>query len=257
MDKATLIGMFGAATVVALAIILGGNPAMFISIPGLLIVVGGTLGITLAMITLPKFLQSFKIIGKAFSTRSDNPTELIEQIIELAKIARKDGALALEDAEIDNPFLKRGVMMIVDGHSTEVINTALTREIDMMLQRHETGQKMMRSIYDVAPAMGMIGTLVGLVQMLASLDDPASIGPAMATALLTTLYGAFIAQAIALPIYEKLVLRTAEEEVNKSLVLEGVKGIQEGLNPKVLEELLNTFLPASARAGDDADEAKA
>ena len=256
MDKTTLLGILAALSVVALAVSMGKNPLVFVSVPSLLIVVGGTLGITMAMITFPRFLDSFRIIGKAFTRhRHHTPLDLIDEVFDLAQIARKRGALALEDEEIPHPFLNKGVEMIVDGHTTEVIDQAMSREIDMAAYRHESGQRMLRGIYDVAPAMGMIGTLIGLVQMLGSLDDPSTIGPAMATALLTTLYGAIIAQAVALPIMEKLRLRAEEEEVEHALILEGVKGIQEGINPKVLRELLLTFLPGRQRYLEEEDNA--
>jgi len=253
LDKTTLFGMFAALTVVGVAISLGKNPLVFVSIPSVLIVVGGTLGITVAMITVERFVDSFRVIGKAFTRHSHDPIGLIEHIAELAQLSRKKGVLALDDEEIEHPFLEKGVDMIVDGHSLEVIDQALSREIDMAAGRHESGQRMLRAIYDVAPAMGMIGTLIGLVQMLSSLSDPSSIGPAMATALLTTLYGALIAQAVALPIMEKLRMRSEDEELEQDLILEGVKGIHDGLNPKVLRELLLTFLPGRQRPDYDSE----
>ncbi len=255
MDKTTLTGILAALGVVAIAISLGKNPLVFVSLPSILIVIGGTLGITIAMITFERFIDSFRVIGKAFRRHHHDPLDLIDHIAELANISRKQGVLALEDEEFLHPFLQKGVEMIVDGHSLEVLDHTMSREIDMAATRHEGGQRMMRAIYDVAPAMGMIGTLIGLVQMLGSLNDPSTIGPAMATALLTTLYGALIAQAIALPIMEKLRLRSEQEELEAELILEGVKGIHEGMNPKVLRELLLTFLPGRQRL--DFDEAPA
>ncbi|MDD3609054.1 MAG: MotA/TolQ/ExbB proton channel family protein [Halothiobacillaceae bacterium] len=251
MDFATLLGIIGAFAVMVAAIAVGGDMAIFFNIPSLFIVVGGTLGVTIAMITFPQFIESFKVIFKAFTHKPVDQIALIDEAAHLAQIARREGILALEREEISNPFLLRGVLLCVDGHAPQVVQMMLTRDINMMLQRHENGQRMMKAVFDVAPAMGMIGTLIGLVQMLTNMDDPKKIGPAMAVALLTTLYGALIAQVVALPIMEKLALRTQEETLNKQIILEAVNGIQEGLNPKVLRELLLSFLPENRRPASD------
>jgi chemotaxis protein MotA len=165
-------------------------------------------------------------------------------------MARKSGLLALEGKEIKNEFLGKGIRLCVDGHDPEFVSRMLTKDINQTIERHETGVGIFKAIGGSAPAMGMIGTLVGLVQMLSSMDDPKAIGPAMAIALLTTLYGAVIANAFALPIADKLAFRSSEERINKSLILETIKGIQDGLNPKVLRELLKTYLPSNKRGGD-------
>lgn len=251
MDKATIIGIASALGVVIIAIALGEYPLGFISVPGALIVIGGTLSITLAMITFRQFVQSFGVIKQAFLERPHNLAGLIDEIEELAQVARRDGALALEEQEISHPFLQEGVRMIVDGQPMEVIERTLEHDIELSEERHEGGVQMFKAIYDVAPAMGMIGTLVGLVQMLGSLDDPSTIGPAMATALLTTFYGALIAQAIALPIMTKLQMRATQESREQRLILEGIHGIQDGLNPRILRGLLETFLPSRDRQEDD------
>lgn len=250
MDKATLIGIVSALGVVTLAIGLGQYPLGFVSIPGALIVVGGTLSITIAMITFRQFIHSFGVIKQAFLERRHNLTDLIDEIEELAHVARHDGALALEDQDISHPFIEKGVRMIVDGQPIENIERTLERDIELTEERHDGGVQMFKGIYDVAPAMGMIGTLVGLVQMLGSLDDPSSIGPAMATALLTTFYGAVIAQAIALPIMTKLHMRATQESREQRLILEGIRGIQDGINPRILRGLLETFLPSRDRQED-------
>ncbi|MDG4866898.1 MotA/TolQ/ExbB proton channel family protein [Guyparkeria sp. 1SP6A2] len=247
MDKATIIGILSALGVVILAIGLGNYPLGFISIPGALIVVGGTLSITIAMITFRQFVYSFGVVRKAFVDRPHSLVGLVDEIEELSQVARHDGALALEDQEVSHPFMQKGVRMIVDGQPMEVIEQTLERDIELSEERHDGGVQMFKSIYDVAPAMGMIGTLVGLVQMLSSLDDPSTIGPAMATALLTTFYGAVIAQAIALPIMTKLAMRSTQESREQRLILEGIRGIQDGINPRILRGLLETFLPSRER----------
>lgn len=250
MDKATIIGILSALGVVILAIGLGNYPLGFISIPGALIVVGGTLSITIAMITFRQFVHSFGVVRKAFVDRPHSLVGLVDEIEELSQVARHDGALALEDQEVTHSFMRKGVRMIVDGQPMEVIEQTLERDIELSEERHDGGVQMFKSIYDVAPAMGMIGTLVGLVQMLSSLDDPSTIGPAMATALLTTFYGAVIAQAIALPIMTKLAMRSNQESREQRLILEGIRGIQDGINPRILRGLLETFLPSRERLED-------
>ncbi|HDZ16174.1 MAG TPA: flagellar motor protein PomA, partial [Methylophaga aminisulfidivorans] len=161
---------------------------------------------------------------------------------------------ALEKQEIANPVLEKGVRMLVDGHEPGVVKKALTTEMNETVNRHSVGQQIFKAMGDAGPAMGMIGTLVGLVQMLSNMSDPKSIGPAMAVALLTTLYGAMLANMFALPVSDKLALRSGEELMNKNIIIEGVMGIQEGQNPKVLGEILQNFLPASKRDSADAAE---
>jgi chemotaxis protein MotA len=197
--------------------------------------------------TLGQFIGSIKTAMKAFMYKSESPEEIIERVVELAGIARKEGLLALERQEITNPVLAKGVTMLVDGHEPTVVRKALLTEMNETLNRHSIGQQIFKAIGDAAPAMGMIGTLVGLVQMLSNMSDPKSIGPAMAVALLTTLYGAMLANMFALPIADKLALRSNEEQMNKNIIIESVLGIQDGQNPKILGEILKNFLPASKR----------
>ncbi|MCS4502825.1 flagellar motor protein PomA [Arhodomonas aquaeolei] len=254
MDLATLIGLIGATGVIMMAIVVGGDAAIFLNVPSLLIVVSGALLATLIKFPLSQFLGAFKSVGRAFKYRSDDPRRLIEQTVDLAQVARKEGLLALENYEVDNPFLQQGVQLLADGHEPEFVKKVLGQEIDLSIERAERGENVFRALGDVAPAMGMIGTLIGLVQMLSNMDDPKKIGPAMAIALLTTLYGAVIANAIALPLADKLAARNTEERLNRTLILEGLISIQEGLNPRVIEELLKTYLPTSQRQ-DATDEA--
>ena len=181
----------------------------------------------------------------------DPPDALIEKIVEMADAARKGGFLALEEAEIENPFMQKGVDMLVDGHDIEVVRETLKKDIQMTTERHEFGGSIFKGLADVAPAMGMIGTLVGLVAMLSNMDDPKSIGPAMAVALLTTLYGAFLANVICLPIAAKLENRKEEEKLNQSLILDGIVGIADGQNPKVIEGILKNYIAAGKRGGDE------
>ncbi|HBR96106.1 MAG TPA: flagellar motor protein PomA [Gammaproteobacteria bacterium] len=247
MDIATIVGLFGGLAVIVSAIFLGGSVGTFVNIPSLVVVIGGTMMVTLCQISLGQFLGSFKVALRAFMHKSTNPEALIEEAIDLADTARKEGILALESREIGDPFLDTGIKLCIDGHSPEVVTKMLSKDINLELDRQNTGVTMFKSVAEASPAMGMIGTLIGLVQMLSNMDDPKSIGPAMAVALLTTLYGAIIANAIALPIAAKLKAVSATERLNKLLILESISGIQEGTNPRVLQQLLTTYLPEKQR----------
>ena len=255
MDLATLLGILGAVLVITGAIFLGGDAPTFFNVPSILVVVGGTFAATLTQISIGRFFGSFKVGLKAFMHKSVPPQSLIEEAVELANVARKEGILALEEREIAHPFLKKGIDLCIDGHPPEVVQKMLSRDVNLTIERHEIGVRMFKAIGDSAPAMGMIGTLIGLVQMLSSMDDPKMIGPAMAVALLTTLYGAIIANAFAIPIAEKLRLISREEKLNKRLILESISSIQGGTNPRVVEQLLMTFLPESKRQSAAVEEA--
>lgn len=251
MDLATVIGMLGAIGFVVMAMILGGNMAMFINVPSILIVFGGTLFVVLSQFTLGQFFGAGKVAGKAFMFKIDSPETLIEKIVEMADAARKGGFLALEEAEIENPFMQKGVDMLVDGHDIEVVRETLSKDISMTTDRHEFGATIFKNMGDVAPAMGMIGTLIGLVAMLSNMDDPKAIGPAMAVALLTTLYGAFFANVMCLPVSLKLQNRAEEEKLNQKLVLDGIVGIADGQNPRVIEGILKNYLAANKRGTEE------
>ena len=255
MDLATIIGIIGAIGFIVMAMILGGDLGMFADVPSVLIVFGGTLFVTLSQFTLAQFFGAGKVAGKAFMFKIDSPDALIEKVVEMADAARKGGFLALEEAEIENPFMQKGVDMLVDGHDIEVVRETLAKDISMTTERHEFGASIFKGMGDVAPAMGMIGTLIGLVAMLSNMDDPKAIGPAMAAALLTTLYGAFLANVICLPISNKLKNRLEEEKLNQKLVLDGIVGIADGQNPRVIEGILKNYLAASKR-GAGAEEEK-
>ena len=250
MDLATLIGMLGAIGFIVMAMILGGDLGMFVDIPSVLIVFCGSLFVVLSNFTMGQFFGIGKVAGKAFMFKLETPEELIDKAVELADSARKGGFLALEEAEIPNAFMRKGVDMLVDGHDADVVRETLQKDISLTSTRHDAGATLFKALGDVAPAMGMIGTLIGLVAMLSNIDDPKAIGPAMAVALLTTLYGAFLANVIAIPIQAKLEKRKDEEELNQKLILDAVLGIQDGQNPKVIEGILKNYLPESKRQID-------
>ncbi|NVJ49704.1 MAG: flagellar motor protein PomA [Gammaproteobacteria bacterium] len=247
MDIATLIGLFGAAGIVALAMILAGGFGQFIDIPSVLVVVIGSHLVVLGQYPLADFIGAAKAGMKTILFKSPDFQETIAKIVELADLSRKGGLLSLEGAEINEPFLKKGVGLLVDGHDGEVVKSILEKDVAMASQRHETGSAVFKSLADVAPAMGMIGTLIGLVAMLGNMDDPKSIGPAMAVALLTTLYGAMIANMMAMPIADKLKTRDSEEKIARKLMIDGLLGIQAGQNPRVIEQVLLGYLAESKR----------
>ncbi len=255
MDLATLIGFLGAFGVVIAAIIAGGDPMIFVDIPSVLIVMGGSAMVVCSKFAIKQIPKAFGIAAKAFFTKQNKPEEVIELCYKLADEAKKGGILALEKIQIDNDFLKRGVAMSVDGIKPEIINSNLVTEKNEMLARHEQGQKIFRSLADVAPALGMIGTLIGLVQMLANMSDPESVGPAMAVALITTFYGAVIAYMVAGPIADKLTLRSGEEELCCNIVIDAVAAINEGINARVVRDSLFNYLPPSQRPTDQNEAA--
>ncbi|WP_240220897.1 flagellar motor protein PomA [Rheinheimera hassiensis] len=249
MDLATLVGMLGAIGFIVMAMVLGssGNVGMFADTVSVLIVFGGSIFVVISKFTLSQFFGSGKAAVKAFMFKIESPEELIEKAVQLADSARKGGFLALEEAEIPNAFMQKGVNMLVDGHDADVVRATLLKDISLTEKRHETAIAIFKSLGDVAPAMGMIGTLVGLVAMLSNMDDPKAIGPAMAVALLTTLYGAFIANVIAIPLADKLAIRNQQEKMNNQLILDAILGIQDGQNPKVIEGILRNYLAQGKR----------
>lgn len=247
MDIATLVGLLGSLGIVIAAMATGGDVGTFINAPSLLIVVGGTILVALMKFTLGQFLGAGKIAGKAFMFKSISPEDIITETVELADAARKGGLLSLEDKTVSSDFMQRGIQLLVDGHDPDIVRTLLNKEMKLTYDRHEFGSEIFKAMGDVAPAMGMIGTLVGLVQMLSNMSDPKSIGPAMAVALLTTLYGAMIATMIVLPMADKLAVRKNEEALNQALIIDGLLAIQAGQNPRVIEQMLRNYLPEKKR----------
>jgi chemotaxis protein MotA len=245
MDLATIIGLLGAFSLIFMAI---DDMAAFIDTPSMLIVVGGSIMVVMFRSSLGEFLGAIAVMGKTFKNKIDEPGALIEQIVELATIARKDGMIALEGQEIDNPFMSKAVSMLVDGTDPAIIKSSLDRELISTKQRHARGAKIFSAWGEIAPAMGMIGTLIGLVQMLGNMGDPKSIGPAMAVALLTTMYGAILANVICLPIAMKLENQADLEAANNELIIEGILFIQDGGNPRVLSDFLGSFLGPKERS---------
>lgn len=247
MDLATLVGLIGAVALVIIAMLMSGELIMFVNGPSLVIVFGGTIFASMAKFGLGQYLSAMKVAAKAFKTKLPDTSDLIDEIVALADEARKGGLLSLEGKEVSSDFLQRGIQLLVDGHDPDVVKGLLSKDKNQAVERHTTGSLIFSGMSDMAPAMGMIGTLIGLVAMLANMDDPKAIGPAMAVALLTTLYGAVIANCFAGPIAEKLKLRAAEEARIKSLVIDALLAIQGGQNPRVIDSMLRNYLPEGAR----------
>ena len=248
MDLATLIGLVGTFITIGTAIFIGGSPGAFVNAPSLIIVLVGTMLVVLMKFSIGQFLSATKIALKAFIFKVPGPEELIGKSVELANHARSSGLLALEEAEVPDEFYQKAINLVVDGHDAEVVRSILNKDLNLTLKRHKDGQNIFKAMGDVAPAMGMIGTLIGLVQMLTVMDDPKQIGPAMAVALLTTLYGAILANMFAIPIADKLALRSTDEKLAKSLIIDAVMGIQDGQNPRIIQDMLKNYLPKSKRA---------
>mgnify|MGYP006424230125 CR=1 FL=1 len=248
MDLLTLIGLVAGITTIGVAIATSSGLETFLNIPGLLIVVVGTFAVTLVKHRMASVISAFRMaFGEAFRDRTENPLNLILQIRDLADIVRKRGILGLEDYKTQHPFLHKSLNLAVDGHPPEFVEEAMTHELQQTLQRYENAERVFRGIGDSAPALGMMGTLVGLVQMLNNMADPANIGPAMAIALLTTFYGVAIAQVVFLPMADKLQLKMQDEERNMTLILTSMRNILEGQNPRVMQDVLSAYLSPENR----------
>ncbi|MGH0033756.1 MAG: motility protein A [Myxococcota bacterium] len=248
MDVATLAGLVIGLALIVGSMALGGSLSSFFNVPGVLIVAGGTFAALFVKETLGNVLGAFKVMMHAFFNRSQPPDALIPVIVELATKARKEGLVSLDGEPIDDPFLARGVQLGVDGLSPDVICAILTSEVGALRTRHQRGKDIFKFLGATAPAMGMIGTLIGLVQMLKTISDPSAIGPAMAVALLTTLYGAILAFLIFNPIADKLANRSQEETARKMLAIAGVESILNGESSMMIRSKLESFLAPRERA---------
>ena len=247
MDIGTIIGIVGGTILIVSAVTLGGSAIIFVNVPGILIVLGGTLATCFIKFSMKDVIKSFKVGMKAFLVKMEAPEQLIQKMVELSRIAKKEGLIALENYMPADPFSASAMRYLSDGLDEKLIQSMLDKEIQQTVQRHSIGQKVFKGMGSSAPAFGMIGTLIGLVQMLASMSDPRSIGPAMAVALLTTLYGALTANFICLPIADKLAYRSQQEQENLTIVREGAMGIAQGIAPMVLEESLSIHLAPKER----------
>ncbi len=248
MDILTLVGLLAGVLIVLLAMLANATVMTFLNFPGLAIVLGGTFAVTLIKFRMATVVSAFRLAFRTvFTDRLPRPAALIVEVGVLGRVVRKEGILGLENHETDDEFLKKAINLCVDGHPPELVEEALLQESQQTAERYEVAERVFRGIGESAPAIGMLGTLVGLVQMLNSLDDPSSIGPAMAVALLTTLYGAFLAQLIALPLAEKLQLKAEDDARNQMLIITSIKSIMRGENPRVMTELLSSYVSPEHR----------
>lgn len=249
MDLSTVLGIVAAFGLMVLAIMQGGSIMLFVNVPSLIIVIGGTVGATLVNYPFSDVMGTIAVVKKAFKNQNASGLNRIEQLIRFAGKARKEGVLSLQSvlSEVEDPFFIKGLQMAVDGQEPDNLKEMLDREIEYIEERHSKGASILLAVGSYAPAMGMIGTLIGLVQMLQTMNDPSSIGPAMAVALLTTFYGAVIANALCMPLAGKLKNRSSSEILDKTLVVEGMKSILQGENPRIIEQKLHAFVAPKER----------
>jgi chemotaxis protein MotA len=250
MDIASVVGLVVGVAVMVLTVLLAGAPfSTFFNAPSIMVVVGGAIGAVLLSFPLKNFLGLARVLKNVFLNKPRETSELIEQLVSLAETARRDGLLALEGRleEISDPFIVLGIQMAVDGTRAEVIEDIMRTEMDAVSARHQSGKKILDQLGRFAPAFGMIGTLMGLIIMLGQLDDPSSLGPAMAVALITTLYGAVVANVFCLPCAEKLNFISRQELQAMEIIVRGIMAIQSGENPRVIQQKLTTFVPPKQR----------
>ncbi len=250
MDIATILGIIFGAGLIFGAIMTGtGGLKVFINLPSLGITIGGMICATLIHFSLPQFLSIFSVIKRTLIVKIPSESELIQKMVNYAAINRRDGALALEEEmrKLDDPFFTKALQMLLDGQDTDYIKEMLTLEIENLEDRHANGKKILEFMGAAAPAFGMIGTLIGLVQMLRNMSSPDSIGAGMATALLTTFYGAFAANLIFIPLAGKLGIYSKAEITTKSMIVEGICAISQGENPTNIREKMHAFVSQGRR----------
>jgi chemotaxis protein MotA len=257
MDISTIVGaVLGVATVVTL-MMMDGHVSIYISEHAVIVIFGGSIAATMIRFPFSTMIHGLPMgMRFALQMRPLDPRALIEEITKIAEIMRKSGPMALENHKVDDPFLAQGLRYVVDGYDAEFIQSTMDKERDTFLGHLDEGQKIYRAIGDCAPAWGMIGTLLGMVGMFANMSDPSKLGPFMATALLATLYGALVANLFCLPIADKLHLRLEEEDISRTLIIDGVLQIRQAKSPGIIREMLLSYLPDHHKAHfAEADEA--
>jgi len=232
-----------------------GNLGDYIEAGSIFIVVGGTLGALIAQYPMDDIKKVFTLVKLAMNKSNIDLEKQIDDIVDMANIARKNGLLALEDKvnDMDDPFLKNAVMLILDGTDPELVKNVMETEVYFMDERHSKYIGLFLAGSELAPAFGMVGTLIGLINMLQKLDDPSTLGPSMAVALITTFYGVLIANIIFKPIAKQLQIKNSEEQVQKDIIIEGILSIQDGENPRVIRDKLKAFVSKADLA--DGEEA--
>ncbi len=257
MNLSVVIGLALGVVLIGGAIVLGGNVIIFLSVQSIMIVLGGTIAGTMASFSFKELKKIPTLLNIIFTGSSIDVDNIIDILVGLAKKARKEGLLTLEQEieDIDDPYLEKGVQLVVDGTEPELVKDIMETRLSYMEGRHSTGKSIFDKMGQLSPAFGMIGTLVGLIQMLSELDDPSKLGAGMATALITTLYGAFLANLFFIPLANKLKMISQEEVLVKELMIEGLLSIQAGENPRIIEEKLKAFL-AQESSGESESEAE-
>jgi len=247
MDFGSLVGMLSGIGLIIGAILIGGDMSDFINYPGMMIVVGGTLAATLINFQFKDVRAAISAAWLVITNRREDPNQMVSTMVNLCKLTRKKGFVALQNTGTKNPFLRRVCSLIADSSNEDVIRATLRIEIESMKMRHHIVQDVYRKMGMFAPSFGMLGTLVGLVQMLVNLEDPSSIGPSMAVALLTTFYGSLLSALVFLPIAGKLRSRTLIQVINLEIMFEGGISILQNNNPMMVYEKLSSFIPLNAR----------
>ncbi len=256
MDISTGLGLVAGAGVLATLILMGGDIRMFVDIHAFIVIFGGSFAATLIRFPLSSIFHGVPLGAKyAFTLRRMTQRELIDEISGLAEIARKQGPIGLEKVEVEDAFLGKGIRLVADGYEADFIRDNLERDRDIFLTHLDEGQKIYRAIGDCSPAFGMVGTLIGMVQMFATMTDPSKLGPFMAVALLATFYGAAVANLVCLPIADKLHLKLVDEEINRTLIIDGVLMIRDSKSPSVVREMLLAYVPEKHR--DEMEEVPA
>jgi chemotaxis protein MotA len=263
-DIMSAIGIVLGATLVILSIVFEGDLRAFWNLPGIMITVGGSFGALMINFRLDEMKSVLQVTKKVFVRQDESIIDLHTRFVQLAQKARREGLLVLEDEldQIDDQFLRNGLQMVIDGFEPDNIRNILNAELSSLESRHELGQSLYRAWGNFAPAFGMIGTLIGLVMMLAKLDDPSAIGPGMAVALLTTLYGSLLANLIFIPMAGKLEIYSNEEIRLKEIIVEALLALQSGINPRLLQEQIKSYfspaekklLEAANKRSDEGDE---
>jgi len=257
IDLATLAGLVVGIAVVSIAIASGSNFSIFINLPGFMIVVGGTFAATMIKFPITGVFVAMPVgLKAAFSNDKEQASDIVELAVKIVKSARKKGLVSLQNAKVNNQFLKKGLQLCADGKDENFIRKVLTEQMAQEIKKEQVGGLIFHAIGESAPAFGMFGTLVGLIQMLSNMSEPSTIGPAMAVALLTTLYGVLISQLIAFPIAEKLARKASGGQNLRALILESVVQIQQLQNPTTLRDVLAPFLPGSEGRGERRQKAR-
>ncbi|HOG16748.1 MAG: Chemotaxis protein PomA [Syntrophaceae bacterium PtaU1.Bin231] len=249
MDFATIIGILGGFSLVFLAIASGGGLGWFVDLPSAMIVLGGTFGAVLINYPMSDFLGVIRVAKNVFFQRRRKTAEITKFIVQMSRVARREGVFSLQKmtGKMKDPFFDKAVELMVDGIEPVDMRRIMETELEAISDRHRLGAEIFTTMGHFAPAMGMMGTLIGLVQMMMQMNNPSSIGPAMAVALITTFYGVLLANLVFLPIAGKLKKRSAEERLEKRLIIDGILSIQSGDNPRVVEQKLHSFVSPHER----------